>query len=142
MKVRAAAPSDAGCLAELATQLGYPSTGDDIRRRLPLVAGDGHCLRVADLDGRVAGWIHAVHVTLLDSDPYVEIKALVVDEGARGRRIGEALLDEVESWARQRGCSAMRVRSNVVRQRAHRFYERLGYEIVKTQRVFAKTLAD
>jgi GNAT superfamily N-acetyltransferase len=140
MKVRAATSSDADRLAELATQLGYPSTVEDIRRRLPLVEGDGHCLRVADLDGRVAGWIHGVHVALLDSDPYVEIKALVVDEEARGRRIGEALVGEVESWARQRGCSAIRVRSNVVRQRAHRFYERLGYEIIKTQRVFAKTL--
>ena len=142
MKVRAAVVSDAGRLAELATQLGYPSTAEDIRRRLPLVDGDGHCLRVADLDEGVAGWIHAVHVALLDSDSYVEIKALVVDEQARGRRIGEALVGEVESWARQRGCVAMRVRSNVVRERAHRFYQRLGYEIFKTQRVFAKTLGD
>jgi GNAT superfamily N-acetyltransferase len=140
MKVRAAALSDADRLAELATQLGYPSTADDVLRRLPLVAGDGHCLRVAELDGRVAGWIHAVHVALLDSDPYVEIKALVVDEPARGLRIGEELVREVENWARARGCGALRVRSNVVRERAHRFYERLGYEIQKTQRVFGKRL--
>ena len=140
MKVRAAVPSDDERLAELATQLGYPSTADDVRRRLPLVAGDGHCLRVADLEGRVAGWIHAVHVALLDSDAHVEIKALVVGEEERGRRIGEALVGEVENWARQRGCSAMRVRSNVLRERAHRFYERLGYEVIKTQRVFAKSL--
>jgi GNAT superfamily N-acetyltransferase len=140
MKVRTAAVSDADRLAELATQLGYPSTADDIRRRLPLVEGGGHCLRVADLDGRVAGWIHAVHVALLDSDAHVEIKALVVDEEARGRRIGEELVREVESWARARGCSTLRVRSNVLRERAHRFYERLGYEIQKTQRVFGKRL--
>lgn len=140
MKVRTAAVSDADRLAELATQLGYPSSGDDIRRRLPLVDEDGHCLRVAELDGRVAGWIHAAHVALLDSDPYVEIKALVVDEQARGLRIGEELVREVESWARARGCAALRVRSNVLRERAHRFYERLGYEIQKTQRVFGKRL--
>jgi GNAT superfamily N-acetyltransferase len=140
MKVRIAAVSDADRLADLATQLGYPSTAEDIRRRLPLVDRDGHCLRVAELDGRVAGWIHAVHVALLDSDPYVEIKALVVDERARGLRIGEQLVREAESWALARGCGAMRVRSNAVRERAHRFYERLGYGIVKTQRVFAKTL--
>jgi len=32
------------------------------------------------------------------------------------------------------------VRSNVTRERAHAFYGRLGYETVKTQRVFRKTL--
>jgi catechol 2,3-dioxygenase-like lactoylglutathione lyase family enzyme len=39
------------------------------------------------------------------------------------------------------GCEMMRVRSNVIRERAHRFYtERLGYEVVKQQMVFGKTL--
>jgi GNAT superfamily N-acetyltransferase len=140
MKVRAAAHADADRLAALATQLGYPSTAADIRRRLPLLGGGDHCLRVAEVEGEATGWIHAAYVPLLDSDAYVEIKALVVDEAARGRRIGEALMAEVERWARERGCAAMRVRSNVLRERAQRFYVRLGYEAVKTQRVFAKPL--
>jgi GNAT superfamily N-acetyltransferase len=125
VKVRAAASSDAVRLAELATQLGYPSTAQDMRRRLPELAGESHFVRVAEVDGQVAGWIHAAEVVLLDSDSYVEIKALIVDAEARGRRIGEALVDAAELWARER---------------AHRFYARLGYEIQKTQRVFGKRL--
>lgn len=140
MEMRPARAADAARLAELATQLGYPSTAADISRRLPAVATEAHFLRVAEREGDVVGWIHAVHVQLLDSDPYVEIKALIVDDRARGGGIGEALVGEVERWAAARGCAAMRVRSNVVRERAYRFYQRLGYEIFKTQRVFCKEL--
>jgi GNAT superfamily N-acetyltransferase len=140
MEMRTANAADAERLAELATQLGYPSTADDIRRRLPALTSAAHCLRVADRDGAVVGWIHATHVQLLDSDDYVEIKALVVHENARGARVGEALVAEVERWAAGRRCVVMRVRSNVVRERAHRFYERLGYAVFKTQRVFGKQL--
>jgi GNAT superfamily N-acetyltransferase len=140
MEMRTAKAADAERLADLATQLGYPSTAAQIERRLPALASAAHCLRVADRDGLVVGWIHATHVQLLDSDDYVEIKALVVDEGARGARVGEALVAEAERWASGRGCKGMRVRSNVVRERAHRFYERLGYAVFKTQRVFGKDL--
>lgn len=141
MVLRPAAPSDAPHLAALTTQLGYPSSSEDILRRLPLIAGPAHFLRVADgADGGVRGWIHAAHVVLLDSDPYVEIKALVVEEAARGRGIGETLVTAAEAWARGLPCLEMRVRSNVVRERAHRFYERHAYAITKTQRVFAKRL--
>lgn len=34
----------------------------------------------------------------------------------------------------------MRVRSNVIRERAHRFYEREGYARIKAQAVFRKQL--
>jgi hypothetical protein len=34
----------------------------------------------------------------------------------------------------------MRVRSNIVRERAHAFYEGYGYHSSKTQRVFVKPL--
>ena len=141
MQVRAARTADASRLAELSTQLGYPASPDDMQRRLPHLDAERHFLRVAEREtGDVVGWIHASHVLLLDSEPYVEIKALVVDEGARGQRIGEALLESAEEWARSLPCLIMRVRSNVLRERAHRFYERRGYAIFKTQRVFGKTL--
>jgi GNAT superfamily N-acetyltransferase len=43
-----------------------------------------------------------------------------------------------ETWAAKRGAKRLRVRSNVMRERAHRFYERLGYTITKRQAVFDK----
>ena len=46
-----------------------------------------------------------------------------------------------QDWARAQGFASMRVRSNVIRERAHRFYEREGYARIKAQAVFRKPLA-
>jgi GNAT superfamily N-acetyltransferase len=65
---------------------------------------------------------------------------LVVDEGHRGRRIGRLLMETAEAWASARGCEALYVRSNVVRERAHRFYKEMGYDLIKQSCVFLKEL--
>ena len=44
------------------------------------------------------------------------------------------------SWAREMGCRAVSLRSNVVRDGAHAFYEKAGYRRIKTQHVFQKEL--
>jgi hypothetical protein len=48
------------------------------------------------------------------------------------------LLAAAEAWAREQGFASMRVRSNVLRERAHRFYLREGYLEKKRQAVFLK----
>ena len=53
--------------------------------------------------------------------------ALVVDESRRGLGIGAALVDAALDWAAGQGFDTLRVRSNVVRERTHAFYERLGF---------------
>lgn len=67
-----------------------------------------------------------------------EILALSVDENNRSNGIGAALLRTAEEWAREQGARRVRVRSNVIRKDAHRFYEREEYAPVKDQRVFEK----
>lgn len=68
------------------------------------------------------------------------IGGLVVRDTHRSREIGAQLLDAAERWAHERDVSVVTVRSNAIRERAHRFYERHGYEIVKTQHIFRKRL--
>ena len=92
-------------------------------------------------DARVVGWAHVVPGLLLEEAPFAELAGLVVDESARGLGTGAALLAAAEDWARRQGFAAMRVRSNVLRERAHRFYEREGYARIKAQAVFRKALA-
>jgi GNAT superfamily N-acetyltransferase len=70
-----------------------------------------------------------------------EIAGLIVDESARGAGLGRDLVAAAGVWARARGCRVIRVRSNVVRERARAFYEREGFVVLKTQRVFEKTFA-
>ncbi len=133
--------TDAAAVAELAAELGYPSTEAQISRRIAAVAGrDGEHAIVAELEGAVVGWTHVRVMACLESEPYAEIWGLVVSERVRSRGVGTALVAECERWARARGLATIRLRSNVVRTRAHALYERIGYRVIKQQKVFEKNL--
>lgn len=142
VRIRNASESDAARIAELSSQLGYPSTTEDILRRIrSLVPAANHALMVAETPaGGVIGWVHVSVNPLIESDVRAEINGLVVAKGHRSLGAGRVLLEEAERWARDRGCRTVSLRSNVIRDRAHRFYERLGYEHYKTQKAFRKTL--
>jgi GNAT superfamily N-acetyltransferase len=139
--IRDARVSDAASLARLATQLGYPTTEAEAGRRAADVLGrPGHRVLVAEDGGEVVGWIHVAPGLSLESDPSAEVAGLVVDEAFRGVGIGARLLVEAEAWAAREGYGLMRVRSNVKRNRARRFYERAGFTVTKRQRNFEKRL--
>jgi GNAT superfamily N-acetyltransferase len=89
----------------------------------------------------VEGWIQVSLPRIFETTLQAEIAGLIVDESARGVGLGRELVAAAEAWARARGCRVIRVRSNVVRERARAFYEREGFVVLKTQRVFEKPLA-
>jgi GNAT superfamily N-acetyltransferase len=139
VQVRAATPADAEALASLSGQLGYPADVPTILRRLAQVE-HGVVLVALDAKGAVCAVAHAEPRHLLIAEPLVELEALVVDEAVRGAGAGAMLLAAVEAWARERDFSSVRVRSNVLRERAQRFYQRKGYIEKKRQAVFLKRL--
>lgn len=139
--IREARPSDAEALARLATELGYPTTADQAARRAASILDrPGNRILVAETAGAVVGWIHIAESVTLESEPAAEIAGLVVDERLRGAGMGARLVAEAEAWAAGRGYGRMRVRSNVKRNRARRFYERAGFVVTKSQRNFEKRL--
>jgi GNAT superfamily N-acetyltransferase len=89
---------------------------------------------------KFAGWIGAQLFRSVETDSFAEISGLVVAEGNLSRGFGKLLLDTIEQWVRRIDCEVIAVRSNAVRQRAHRFYRNNGYELVKTQKIFRKNL--
>jgi GNAT superfamily N-acetyltransferase len=142
LTIRRAKNADAPQIAVLAGQLGYPSTMVQMRKRLHgIKPASQHAVFVAELakDG-VIGWIHVSRQPLLEVEIRAEVNGLVVAEDQRSLGAGARLLAVAENWARKHGCKGMSVRSNVIRDRAHKFYERLGYEHYKTQKSFRKTL--
>lgn len=139
--VRPAQPCDCDAMADLAVQLGYECTGEEVQKRLSHMEDPGYAVFVAELpEGRIAGWIGACVFRSVETGSCVEISGLVVDQNVRSRGIGKMLLDSAEQWARSVGCGAISVRSNVKRDRAHRFYINNAYEHVKTQKEFRKRL--
>lgn len=139
--VRVAADSDAGSLSELADQLGYDRSADDIAAWLGK-PDEARIVLVAEIGGMLVGWIQAQDTEFLQYSRYLEIAGLVVADGQRGRGIGRHLVDAATDWGRRRGHSEVRVRSNVTRSRAHGFYESLGFARVKTSYTFARRLDD
>jgi GNAT superfamily N-acetyltransferase len=141
MSVRLSRYDDAAVIARLSTQLGYPSSPEDIEIRLRDVLDrpDGAVL-VAEEEGEVVGWIHVLGHHSIETAPFALIVGLVVDETRRSRGTGASLVEAAMEWAARQGHRTIRVRSNVVRERAHAFYERLGFSRAKSQVVFVKRL--
>ena len=129
-------------IATLVGELGYSASADDIKARLPLLLGsDRYLLAVATAaDGGLLGLVNAEQRLNIESGTSFELTGLVVASSARRGGVGSALVAAAESWARARGATSMRVRSNVVRPEAHAFYARLGYGLQKTQHCYARSL--
>jgi GNAT superfamily N-acetyltransferase len=141
-EIREARVEDYARIAELAGQLLYPSSVDDIARRFAGIQhSKEHAVFVAQLSGgEIAGWLGVFLMRTVESDARAEISGFVVDERFRSQGIGPHLLVRAERWAREKGCRIIGLRSNVIRDRAHAFYERQGYHCVKTQKAFRKDL--
>lgn len=141
-EVRRAEPDDAAGLAGLSAELGYPGIASELRRRVEeLHRLPGHVVFVANSpELEVIGWVHVCLCHHLESETFAEVAGLVVAQAHRSSGVGAALLEAAEDWALEQGMETIRVRSNVVRERAHRFYLRQGYHKVKEQAVFVKGL--
>jgi len=139
IEIRSAKRADEEAVAILAGQLGYPSSVHEIRERLVEILEDGdQAVFVAEsADKEVIGWVHVFKTQLLIVEP---IGGLIVGEGLRGSGVGKALLEAAEAWVQGSEFTSIRVRSNVIREGAHSFYERLGYCCVKQQKVFYKMI--
>ena len=111
--VRQMRAEDTTAVAMLTTQLGYPSTEDEIRRRYDLIKDRWDArLFVAQHAGNViVGWIHVQATYLLESDARAAIWGLVVSDKARGSGVGRRLVEAAEEWALMRGLNVMAVNS-------------------------------
>lgn len=140
VSIRRANAADHGALARLCGELGYPTSAENFALRLASLPA-GHVVFVAeDSAAAILGFAYAHGTELLLFDRVAELAALVVTANARGNGVGERLVDAVASWARAAGFASLRLRSNVVRVDAHRFYDRLGFTRTKQQVVFDRAL--
>ena len=130
VKIRPAEKDDAPSLAGLMTELGYPTTPEEMARRLDSILRhpDYHTL-LAEVPGGIAGMAGLQVSPSYERNRRVgRITALSVTERLRGEGIGRRLLEEAEAWFRRRGAERIVVTSALHRVEAHRFYAGLGYE--------------
>lgn len=136
--IRDARTSDGSALAELCTQLGYPTEPAVVPARLDRLAADENaCILVAECGDAVVG-LTTIHLryTMNHDAPIAQLTLLVVDEKHRTLGAGRALVHAAETWARERGSKRLVVTTALNRSVAHAFYERLGF--VHTGRRYAR----
>ncbi|MCF1461095.1 GNAT family N-acetyltransferase [Agrobacterium vitis] len=130
MEIRPAIKSDFPTLANLMTELGYPSSVEDIALRMEGITGrDDYAAFVSVEQNIVAGMIGlSVSPSFYRSGLGGAIIALVVSPDFRGRGIAASLITCAEQWLRERGADRVTINPSNHRLPAHRLYHRLGYD--------------
>ncbi|WP_354639814.1 GNAT family N-acetyltransferase [Kitasatospora camelliae] len=89
--------------------------------------------RVAELDGRIVGFVRQVPPTPLATNGHVrQIQGLGVLPDVRGRGVGDALVDAACDAAREAGARRLTLRVLAHNTPARRLYERHGFRIEGT----------
>jgi GNAT superfamily N-acetyltransferase len=130
---------DLDILQKLMIELGYSIELSELERNIQEIKRRGGIVIVAERKSKVIGSVCAIIDVRLAEGLYAEIVSLVVSEKHRGKSIGKSLIKEAEIWAKNY-VNKIRVRANTVRTSAHSFYESLGFEETKQQKVFIKSV--
>ena len=127
--IRTAVTVDARDIAELITQLGYPTTASAMSIRLGAIQRDpSYRTVVAVAASAVVGVAGARLGRYYEKDGiYCQLVVLAVSPSARKRGIGRQLITEVENWSANKGAREVVVTSGLHRADAHAFYQRCGY---------------
>ena len=127
--VRRAETADAAALADLMTQLGYPTRASEMEMRMETICADkNYAAFVAISGGKVCGMIGTrISYSFEHNSPGGAILALVVSDKFRGRGVGHALIAAAENDFAQRNIRRLAVYTHFRRTEAHEFYEKLGY---------------
>jgi GNAT superfamily N-acetyltransferase len=141
LKIRHNEIKDAERIAVLCEQLGYSATKEQIEERLNKIQNNkSHIIYVAVENDYVIGWAHAHIPELIIMPNQALLFGLVVDKNYRNHGIGKLLMKHIEEWATLFGCEGVMLRSNIKRQEAHLFYEKIGYTNIKQSVTFYKKL--
>ena len=137
--VREAKLTDAAAICSISCKdLGYDCEERFVKERLEKLDETREVVFVAELDGAVAGYVHAEVYSLLYWEPMVNILGLAVSSDFRRKGAGKALMKRVEEWAKEKEIKEIRLNSGGTRKEAHEFYRAVGFDDEKMQIRFLK----
>lgn len=132
--IRLAVEADADAINEVSKFLGYTALSmvEATEKLKNIIRSDFDIVYVAEVEGKIVGWLHLFYAHRLASDDFYEIGGLVVNPSCRGLGIGRDLV----SYVLDKHKGKVRVRCNEARVESHLFYEAIGFKSNKVQRVF------
>jgi len=132
MEIVPVQPCDLSAIGRLHEHFwGQPSDVDAMTATLDALGDDAdHVILAARIDGRCVGTATGVicHGLYGGFDTYMVVEDMVVDPAHRRRGIASALLAELESVARDRGCNQVILLTESVRSDAVALYRANGFE--------------
>lgn len=144
IEIRQYQPLDAGVMVELMSELGYPTSLDDMKKRMERIeANPDYHTFVAIMDAKVAGMVGIRIVWNYESSPpATQISSIVTKSIYRGQGVGTRLIEYVEQWALEHESETVFLTSGSKPERlvAHALYEKLGY--IRTGLRFVKSLQE
>lgn len=126
-RVSSATPALVEVLNGLVPQLSTSAAPLDLTDLESLLSADAVTLFVAALDGVVVGSL-TLAIFLIPTGWRAWIEDVVVDTGARGNGVGEALTNAAIDEARRRGARSIDLTSRPSREVANALYVKLGFE--------------
>jgi GNAT superfamily N-acetyltransferase len=92
-----------------------------------------------ELNGKVIGFCSfAIVNNFWQEGQIAYVYAMIIDDSFRGQGIGTELLKRVFDKAKLRGCKKIELDSGFPREKAHKFYEKIGFE--KRAYLFSKAI--
>lgn len=136
MTIRNATPGDVPVLAGLITQLGYPSTIEQITHRFAAIGEQpNYRTIVAEDETGVVGLIGMSKNLGWEHDGvFIRVIALVVGQTARQQGVGQQLISAAEQWATEIGATRLVLNcgNRPERATAHQFYPKMGFSATTT----------
>ncbi len=104
-----------------------------------MLESEGYELLCAERKNRVIAFASvSIQHNFWQEGQIAYITTLIVEDGYRQRGIGSMLICEIQEIARRSGCKKIELESAFHRERAHSFYEKMGFE--KRAYFFSKAL--
>ena len=135
IRVRPATAADVESVLDLYAQpdfdAGRALPADDARRILArFSAYPDYTLYVAEQNGRIVG---SFALLVMDNIGHLGARSGVVEDvvvapALHGHGVGRAMMAFARARCREKGCYKLMLSSNARRERAHAFYESLGFE--------------
>lgn len=134
--IRDAGSEDVPQMAVLMTELGYPTSTDQMAERFAMISRlPDYRTLVAEKGGQLAGMAGMTRGVYYEHDGvYVRIVAFIVKKDFRKLGIGGLLLAACEKWAANLGSSALLLTSGnrPEREEAYTFYQHHGFTITSS----------
>lgn len=104
----------------------------EIKSYKELISNKDTAVFFAELDGVVAGFIHAIVKNAPDNPIFVprcfvSVESIGVRPDYNRRGVGRRLLEAIEAWAKEKGAISIELNVYEFNQGAISFYERLGF---------------